>query len=93
MIMIISNSVLTGSDHGVKAQGDGWVLTAALIEGSSLVSSDSTGFPDPYVVFTCNGKTRTSSVKLQTPDPQWNGKILFGLDFLMAFVGYLARAL
>ncbi|KAF8408305.1 hypothetical protein HHK36_007453 [Tetracentron sinense] len=61
-----------GSDHGIKAQGDGWVLTVALIEGNNLASLDSTGFSDPYVVFTCNGKTRTSSVKLQTPDPQWN---------------------
>ncbi|CAM8932589.1 unnamed protein product [Rhodiola kirilowii] len=61
-----------GSDHGVKAQGDGWVLTVALIEGSDLASLDATGLSDPYVVFTCNGKTRTSSVKLQTNNPQWN---------------------
>ncbi|MBA0637481.1 hypothetical protein Godav_029659 [Gossypium davidsonii] len=61
-----------GSDHGVKAQGDGWVLTVALIEGANLASLDSTNDLDPYVVFTCNGKTRTSSVKLQTHDPQWN---------------------
>lgn len=66
--------ILTGSDHGVKAQGDGWVLTVALIEGTNLASLDSAGFPDPYVVLTCNGKTRTSSVKLQTLGPQWNGK-------------------
>lgn len=61
-----------GSDHGVKAQGDGWVLTVALIEGINLASLDSSGFSDPYLVFACNGKTRTSSVKLQTRDPQWN---------------------
>ncbi|XP_021801704.1 C2 and GRAM domain-containing protein At5g50170 [Prunus avium] len=61
-----------GSDNGVKAHGDGWVLTVALIEGNNLASLDSSGFSDPYVVFTCNGKTRTSSVKLQTNDPQWN---------------------
>ncbi|KAK1372672.1 hypothetical protein POM88_028865 [Heracleum sosnowskyi] len=61
-----------GSDHGVKAQGDGWVLTAALIEGTNLASLDSEELPDPYVVLTCNGKTRTSSMKLQTLDPQWN---------------------
>ncbi|KAJ4959793.1 hypothetical protein NE237_019703 [Protea cynaroides] len=60
------------NDHGVKGQGDGWVLTVALIEGSNFASVDSTGFSDPYVVFTCNGKSRTSSVKLQTHDPQWN---------------------
>ncbi|KAK3037534.1 hypothetical protein RJ639_030342 [Escallonia herrerae] len=61
-----------GSDHGVKAQGDGWVLTVALIEGMNLASLDSAEFPDPYVVLSCNGKTRTSSVRLQTLDPQWN---------------------
>ncbi|ERN19192.1 C2 and GRAM domain-containing protein At1g03370 isoform X2 [Amborella trichopoda] len=61
-----------GSDHGIKAQGDGWLLTVALIEGKNLAAVDSTGFSDPYVVFTCNGKTRTSSIKFQTLDPQWN---------------------
>ncbi|KAF3639337.1 C2 and GRAM domain-containing protein [Capsicum annuum] len=61
-----------GNDSGVKAQGDGWVLTIALIEGMNLPSLDPTDFPDPYVVFTCNGKTRTSSVQLQTLDPQWS---------------------
>ncbi|KAF9600393.1 hypothetical protein IFM89_008742 [Coptis chinensis] len=60
------------TDHGVKAQGDGWLLTVALIEGSSLAAVDATGFSDPYVVFTCNGKTRTSSIKFQKADPQWN---------------------
>ncbi|KAF7127666.1 hypothetical protein RHSIM_Rhsim11G0055300 [Rhododendron simsii] len=60
------------NDNGIKAQGEGWVLTVALIEGTNLVLLDPTGFPDPYVVFTCNGRTRTSSVKLQTLDPQWN---------------------
>ncbi|PON96729.1 C2- GRAM domain containing protein [Trema orientale] len=61
-----------GCDHGVKAQGDGWVLTVALVEGANLTSLGSSGLSDPYVVFTCNAKTRTSSVKLQTCDPQWN---------------------
>ncbi|XP_058189873.1 C2 and GRAM domain-containing protein At5g50170 isoform X4 [Rhododendron vialii] len=60
------------NDNGIKAQGEGWVLTVALIEGTNLALLDPTGFPDPYVVFTCNGRTRTSSVKLQTLDPQWN---------------------
>ncbi|KAA8519240.1 hypothetical protein F0562_013496 [Nyssa sinensis] len=64
--------VQKGSDHGVKAQGDGWLLTVALIEGSNLAAVDSSGFCDPYVVFTCNGKSRTSSIKFQKPDPQWN---------------------
>ncbi|XP_020090459.1 C2 and GRAM domain-containing protein At1g03370 isoform X2 [Ananas comosus] len=61
-----------GSDHGIKAQGDGWLLTVALIEGASLAAVDSTGYSDPYVVFTCNGKTKTSSIKFQTLEPQWN---------------------
>ncbi|XP_021888862.1 C2 and GRAM domain-containing protein At5g50170 isoform X3 [Carica papaya] len=61
-----------GSDHGLKAQDAGWVLTVALIEGRNIPSLESTGFSDPYVVFTCNGKTKTSSVKLQAQDPQWN---------------------
>ncbi|CAB4275582.1 unnamed protein product [Prunus armeniaca] len=61
-----------GSDHGVKAQGDGWLLTVALIEGSNIAAVDSSGFSDPYVVFTCNGKTRTSSIKFQKCDPTWN---------------------
>ncbi|KAJ1403301.1 VASt domain [Sesbania bispinosa] len=61
-----------GTDHGLKAHGDGWVLTVALIEGVDLASLESTGSSDPYVVLTCNGQTRSSSVKLQTSDPQWN---------------------
>lgn len=61
-----------GSDHGIKAQGDGWLLTIALIEGSHLAAVDSSGFSDPYVVFTCNGRTKTSSIKFQKLDPQWN---------------------
>ncbi|XP_028754994.1 C2 and GRAM domain-containing protein At1g03370 isoform X2 [Neltuma alba] len=64
-----------GSDHGIKAQGDGWLLTVALIEGSNLAAVDSSGFSDPYIVFTCNGKTRTSSIKFQKSDPLWNGKL------------------
>ncbi|PIA51689.1 hypothetical protein AQUCO_01100510v1 [Aquilegia coerulea] len=61
-----------GNDHGVKSQGDGWVLTVALVEGSNIASMDPAGLSDPYVVLSCNGKTRTSSVKLHTCDPQWN---------------------
>ena len=64
---------ITGSDHGIKAQGDGWLLTVALIEGCSLAAVDSSGLSDPYVVFTCNGKTKNSSIKFQKSDPQWNG--------------------
>ncbi|KAI3686421.1 hypothetical protein L1987_80097 [Smallanthus sonchifolius] len=66
-----------GNDHGVKAQGEGWVVTVAIIEGTNLAPLDSSGFSDPYVVLTCNGKTRTSSVKLQTLDPQWNERLEF----------------
>ena len=65
---------LVGSDHGVKAQGDGWLLTVALIEGNNLAAVDSSGYCDPYVVFTCNGQTRTSSIKFQKADPLWNGE-------------------
>ncbi|XP_065036313.1 C2 and GRAM domain-containing protein At1g03370-like isoform X3 [Musa acuminata AAA Group] len=61
-----------GSDHGVKAQGDGWLLTVALIEGSNIGGAYSCGFSDPYVVFTCNGKTKTSSIKFQAANPVWN---------------------
>lgn len=64
--------VQKGSDHGIKAQGDGWLLTVALIEGNNLAAVDSSGFSDPYVVFTCNGKTRTSSIKFQKSNPTWN---------------------
>lgn len=64
--------VQKGSDHGIKAQGDGWLLTVALIEGNNLAAVDSSGYSDPYVVFTCNGKTRTSSIKFQKSDPLWN---------------------
>ncbi|XP_038895524.1 C2 and GRAM domain-containing protein At5g50170 isoform X2 [Benincasa hispida] len=61
-----------GGDHGVKGRGDGWILTIALIEGVNISSLDSSGSSDPCVVFTCNGKKRTSSVELQTHEPQWN---------------------
>ncbi|KAK7302138.1 hypothetical protein RJT34_13018 [Clitoria ternatea] len=60
------------TDNGLRAHGDGWVLTVALIEGVDLASMESEGLLDPYVVFTCNGQTRSSSVKLQTSNPQWN---------------------
>ncbi|KMZ70690.1 C2 and GRAM domain-containing protein [Zostera marina] len=61
-----------GTDHGIKAQGVGWLLTIALIEGDSLAAAKSATSSDPYVVFTCNGKTKTSSIKFQTSDPHWN---------------------
>ncbi|WOK95248.1 hypothetical protein Cni_G03955 [Canna indica] len=61
-----------GSDHGVKAQGDGWLLTVALVEGNKIAAVHSCGLSDPYVVFTCNGKTKTSSIKFQTANPIWN---------------------
>ncbi|KAL1372804.1 C2 and GRAM domain-containing protein At1g03370 isoform X1 [Arachis hypogaea] len=61
-----------GSDHGIKASGDGWLLTVALIEGSNLATVNSSRKCDPYVVFTCNNKTRTSSIKFKKCDPLWN---------------------
>ncbi|CAL9187349.1 unnamed protein product [Musa hybrid cultivar] len=68
--------VQRGSDHGIEAHGDGWLLTVALVEGSRLPSA-APGFPDPYVVFSCNGRSRTSSVQLQTTNPQWNDILEF----------------
>ena len=73
-------------DHGVKAQGDGWLLTVALIEGTNLAATKSSGFSDPYVVFTCNGKTKTSSIKFHTLEPQWNGKLYF--SFFLASISH-----
>ncbi|GKE08222.1 hypothetical protein Tco_1411773, partial [Tanacetum coccineum] len=32
---------LTGNDHGVKAQGEGWVVSVAIIEGTNLAALDS----------------------------------------------------
>ncbi|KAL8115837.1 hypothetical protein AgCh_022362 [Apium graveolens] len=64
--------VKRGSDHGVKAQGEGWLLTVALLEGNNLATVESTGFSDVYVVFSCNGRTKTSSIKFQKSDPLWN---------------------
>lgn len=49
----------------------------ALVEGVDLASLESSGLSDPYVVLTCNGKTRSSSVKLQTRAPQWNGECFY----------------
>jgi hypothetical protein len=62
-----------GSDHGIKAHGDGWLLTVALIEGTCIRAAGSSDLYDIYVVFTCNAKRKTSSTKFQTPDPKWNG--------------------
>ena len=74
VILTFLDTPILGSDLGIKAQGDGWLLTVALIEGSNLAFVDSSGLSDPYVVFTCNGKTRTSSIKFQKSNPIWNGK-------------------
>lgn len=59
------------SDHGVKAKGTGWLLSVTLVEAQDLYSIDSDGSCDPYVVLTCNGKMRTSSVILGTTNPEW----------------------
>ncbi|CAO2826440.1 unnamed protein product [Amaranthus hypochondriacus] len=70
--LFVQARLRVGSDHGIKSQGDGWVVTVALVEAVNLPSLDLTGVSDPFVVLTCNGKTRTSSVQLQTCNPQWN---------------------
>jgi Ca2+-dependent lipid-binding protein len=57
----------------VKAQGDGWLTSVTLVEGANIGLADS-GAPSPYVVFTCNGKNRASSVKLRTGNPTWRGE-------------------
>jgi len=65
-------------DNGLKAQGDGWYTTITLIEGENIVPIDS-GMANPYVVFTCGGKSRTSSVKLRSSEPNWRGRCAFSL--------------
>ncbi|KAJ1696674.1 hypothetical protein LUZ63_005186 [Rhynchospora breviuscula] len=63
--------------HSFKTtHGDGWLVTVALIEGISLPPFISDTL-DPYVMLGCNGMTKTSSVQLQTQDPQWNEVIQF----------------
>lgn len=66
---------VAAGDHGVKAQGDGWLTSVTLVEGANIALPDS-GAPSPYVVFTCNGRNRTSSVKLRTTNPSWRGEHL-----------------
>jgi Ca2+-dependent lipid-binding protein len=65
-------------------------LTIALIEGSGVVSAGTPGLPDPYVIFTCNGKRKTSSVKYQTSEPKWNGKHPFWVEFPLTIMIKLA---
>ena len=57
----------------MKAQGDGWLMTVTLIEGENLSPTEESSYANPYVVFTCSGKRRTSSVKLRTLKPRWRG--------------------
>lgn len=40
------------------------------------------------MVFTCNGKPRTSSIKLQTLDPQWHGKMSENYPDILCFRFY-----
>lgn len=69
----------------MKAQGDGWLTSVTLVEGENIALPDS-GTPSPYVVFTCNGKDRTSSVKLRTTHPTWRGEYLqFSITILQFF--------
>ena len=57
----------------MKAKGNGWLLSITLVGARNLPASKEAGVSDPYVVFTCSGKARTSSVKLQTSNPDWEG--------------------
>ncbi|CAI7778754.1 unnamed protein product, partial [Closterium sp. NIES-53] len=75
---IITSRLLRRGDHGKKAEGEGWLLTVTLVQGEGVGEAGGLGGKsDPYVVFTCNGKTRTSSVKLQTNRPVWNEVLSF----------------
>lgn len=75
----------------MKARGDGWYTTITLIEGENIVPADS-GIANPYVVFTCNGKSRTSSVKLRTSQPNWRGRCAYLFKSRVS-TGYLFTAL
>ncbi|GJP73769.1 hypothetical protein CLOP_g4456 [Closterium sp. NIES-67] len=75
---ILTSRLLRRGDHGKKAEGEGWLLTVTLVQGEGVGEGGGLGSKsDPYVVFTCNGKTRTSSVKLQTNRPMWNEVLSF----------------
>lgn len=73
----IASNLLKRGDHGLKANGNGWLITITLLEAENLPATGFTGLADPYVIFTCNGKTRTSSVKLQSLNPSWNEMLEF----------------
>jgi len=75
----------------LKAQGDGWYTTITLIEGENIVPTDS-GMANPYVVFTCNGKSRTSSVKLRTSQPNWRGRCAYLFKSIYYTVEHLLYA-
>lgn len=68
----------------MKAQGDGWLMTVTLIEGVDLSPNDNK-LANPYVVFTCSGKRRTSSVKLRTLKPRWRGTFLVSFFSFQCF--------
>ncbi|CAI7808242.1 unnamed protein product [Closterium sp. NIES-53] len=74
---IIVSKYIKKGDHGKKAVGEGWLLTVSLVEGENIGESGVVMKADPFVVFTCSGKTRTSSVKLQTTMPNWNEVLEF----------------
>ncbi|CAI5501783.1 unnamed protein product [Closterium sp. Naga37s-1] len=74
---IIVSKYIKKGDHGKKAVGEGWLLTVSLVEGESIGDAGVVMKADPFVVFACSGKTRTSSVKLQTNMPKWNEVLEF----------------
>lgn len=75
----------------MKAQGNGWLMTVTLIEGENLSPIEESGFANPYVVFTCSGKRRTSSVKLRTLDPRWRGESAFHLSLCISLSPFCAE--
>lgn len=67
----------SGSDYEGREKGNGWVLAVTLVEAQKLPAFPEGAVPDPYVVFTCVGRTRTSSVKLQKSSPEWEERFEF----------------
>ncbi|KAL9276343.1 hypothetical protein ACSQ67_026121 [Phaseolus vulgaris] len=76
-IWSVAPSTIKGLEFGglnlLDSIGEFVFFVVFVLQGSNLAFVDSSGLSDPYVVFTCNGKTRTSSIKFQKSNPIWNG--------------------